>query len=160
MGHPKAGGRTKGTPNKRTEAIQEMLDRVGCSPLEGLAAISMRRVPCGTCIDDKREPTGFTRVKLPAGDHAAECAKNEGKRCSCGGFTKRECQSCGGTLWEKIDVQTKLKADAELAQYVAPKRKAIEHSAAEGQDIPTWVVVRPQPKTLPPTPSKSEKDLQ
>lgn len=150
-------GRPPGALNKRTLAIEEKLERLGCDPIAGLAMISARRVPCGTCINAKREPTGFTRVKLESGSHAEDCAKHQDKKCTCGGFTMRECQSCGGTLWEKIDVQTKLKADSELAQYVAPKRKAIEVSNPDGSLTPRYVIVRP--KTTPPTPSSGEKDL-
>lgn len=104
-----------------------------------MALIASGEVPCGTC-----HASGKTRYRIPGTDKVGE----------------RLCESCYGTLLEKVTPQLRGQMYAELAQYVAPKRKAIEHSAAEGQDIPTWVVVRPQPKTLPPTPSKSEKDLQ
>jgi predicted membrane GTPase involved in stress response len=36
----KTGGRVKGTLNKRTTDIQEMLAAVGCNPIMGLAAIA------------------------------------------------------------------------------------------------------------------------
>lgn len=36
----KTGGRIKGTPNKRTTDIQEMLESLGCSPLESMAKIA------------------------------------------------------------------------------------------------------------------------
>lgn len=34
MGHPKAGGRTKGTPNKSTREIQELAEKLECNPFE------------------------------------------------------------------------------------------------------------------------------
>lgn len=36
----KTGGRQKGTPNKRTQEIQEKLEKLGCDPIEGLARIA------------------------------------------------------------------------------------------------------------------------
>lgn len=40
-GHPKTGGRRKGTPNKATLAVTERLFALGCDPLEGLASLAM-----------------------------------------------------------------------------------------------------------------------
>ena len=34
------GGRSAGTPNKRTAEVRERLDALGCDPLEGLAKIA------------------------------------------------------------------------------------------------------------------------
>lgn len=36
----KTGGRIKGTPNRKTADIQELLDGLGCSPIEGMARIA------------------------------------------------------------------------------------------------------------------------
>ncbi len=36
----KTGGRTAGTPNKRTAELTERLAELGCDPLEGLARIA------------------------------------------------------------------------------------------------------------------------
>ena len=33
------GGRTKGTPNKRTLEVQERLQELGCDPIEGMVRI-------------------------------------------------------------------------------------------------------------------------
>lgn len=142
-------GRKKGTPNKRTEAIQEMLDRVGCNPLQGLAQISLRRVSCGTCVDEDGKPTGTTRYILPDGRHASGCKAKKGEGhggdyCSCLGISERTCLSCFGTLRERIGADLKFKADAELAQYVAPKRKAVEVTNPDGSLRPTWKVVLAQ----------------
>ncbi len=35
------GGRCKGTPNKRTMAVTEKLEALGCDPIEGMATIAM-----------------------------------------------------------------------------------------------------------------------
>ncbi len=40
-GFPKTGGRTRGTPNKKTQAVYEALERLGCHPISGLARIAM-----------------------------------------------------------------------------------------------------------------------
>jgi hypothetical protein len=67
----KTGGRVKGTPNKRTAEVQQILEQLNCNPIEGMAII----------------------------------AENV-----------------------KLDITIRLNAYKELAQYIYPKRKAIEHS--------------------------------
>jgi len=37
----KTGGRQAGTPNKRTAAITERLEAIGCDPIEGMAQLAM-----------------------------------------------------------------------------------------------------------------------
>jgi hypothetical protein len=39
-GH-KTGGRTAGTPNRKTQEISALLDSLGCDPIEGMAKIAM-----------------------------------------------------------------------------------------------------------------------
>lgn len=155
----KTGGRQKGTPNKATATLRERLQRLGCDPMEGLAFVSLRRIPCGTCIDKNRKPTGRTKFNLPEGKHAEKCRIRKGLACSCEGISDRPCQSCFGTKWEKISVETKLRADTELAAYLEPKRKAIEVSNPDGSLRPAWRVVVVGEDTTPPTPSPSEEDL-
>ncbi len=72
----KRGGRQKGTPNKRTLAVAEKLEELGCDLIEGMTRIAM---------DENTEPA--LRAQMYK----------------------------------------------ELAQYVAPKRKAIEVRGEEGQ---------------------------
>jgi len=71
----KTGGRTAGTPNKRTLNVMERLDELGCDPIEGMAKIAL----------DPQNP---------------------------------------------IELRARMFSD--LAQYVAPKRRAIDHSGSEG----------------------------
>jgi hypothetical protein len=73
-GH-KTGGRVAGTPNRKTQEVTELLESLGCSPIEGMARIAMNEA------------------------HPPELR---------------------GRMY------------AELAQYVAPKRKSVEMSAADG----------------------------
>lgn len=75
----KTGGRKKGTPNKKTQSIQDKLDKHGCDPIEGMAKI-------------------------------AKQAMDEG------------------------DMSLALSAYKEIAQYIVPKRKAIELSNEEGKE--------------------------
>ena len=37
----KTGGRSKGTPNKKTEELAQRLADIGCDPVEGMAIIAM-----------------------------------------------------------------------------------------------------------------------
>jgi hypothetical protein len=39
-GLTKTGGRKKGTPNKRTQEVTELLDSLGCNPIEGMVKIA------------------------------------------------------------------------------------------------------------------------
>jgi hypothetical protein len=41
LGHPKTGGRQKGTPNRATQDVAEKIAALGCDPIEGLAKIAM-----------------------------------------------------------------------------------------------------------------------
>jgi hypothetical protein len=37
----KTGGRKKGTPNRRTQEVVAVLERLGCDPIGGMASIAM-----------------------------------------------------------------------------------------------------------------------
>jgi len=76
-GH-KTGGRTAGTPNRKTQEISALLDSLGCDPIEGMARIAMNK------------------------EHPPELR---------------------GRMY------------AELAQYVFPKRKAVDHSGAAEEPL-------------------------
>jgi len=87
----KTGGRTKGTPNKKTLEVIERLEQLGCDPIKGMAQIAM----------DEANPPELR-----------------------------------GRMF------------SELAQYVVPKRKAIEHSTdgSSGQIVFSWL----NPSASPP----------
>ena len=91
-GH-KTGGRTAGTPNRKTREVTGLLESLGCDPIEGMAHIAM---------DEKHPP------------------------------------ELRGRMY------------AELAQYVYPKRKAVEHTGAGGELAGTPVTLNvhfvPAPK--------------
>jgi hypothetical protein len=71
----KTGGRAAGTPNRKTQEVAELLESLGCNPIEGMARIAMH---------------------------------------------------------PKTKLELRARMFAELAGYVYPKRKAVEHSTAEG----------------------------
>ncbi len=84
--HPgeRRGGRQKGMPNKRTQAVAETLEAIGLDPIRGMAEIALDKT---------------------------------------------------------IEVGVRAQMLKELAQYVAPKRKAIEHSGpSEGQRPPQIII--------------------
>ncbi len=127
------GGRQKGTPNAATRTVEEILDRLGCDPFEGMALIAMNLVPCGEC-----RGKGHKRYKLPEILQNQPCPCLKGKKADpkcwmCSGLgiqlaSERVCQSCWNDLMERCAPELRGKMYAELAQYKAPKRKAIEHS--------------------------------
>lgn len=135
------GGREKGKPNRATLEISERLARLKCDTISGLAKIALRDVPCGVCFGK-----GRTKYKLPTG---------EGEPQRIG---ERVCESCFGTLKERISPETSLKAYSELAQYEHPKRKAIEHSNPDGSLQPSWVIVEPGPDLARIKPASSGND--
>ena len=78
------GGRCKGTPNRKTQAVIDRLDALGCDPIEGMAKID-----------------------------------------------------------EKVEMSIRAQMYKELAQYVAPKRKAIEVRDEAGQSFIDALARRP-----------------
>jgi len=108
-GHKKIGGRTKGTPNKLTKEAIEILERLGCNPIEGMAKIAAGDIPCRVC-----RGKGKTLYQPARGKELAE----------------RTCESCYGSGKEIITPELSGKMYAELANYIYPKRRAIEHSGS------------------------------
>jgi len=97
----KTGGRKKGTPNKKTQEVIERLKELGCDPIEGMAKIAMGVSPCVSC-----EESGFIK------------AEEE----------KEVCPNCNGLGVLESSIELKGQMYKELAQYIAPKRKAVEIS--------------------------------
>jgi len=89
------GGRTKGTPNRKTEEAEAIARKLGCNPIEIL---------CRFAMDDWK--------KLGYNEQSSKFLTQKGE------------------LIEKplITPEIRMKAASELAQYLYPKRKAIEHS--------------------------------
>lgn len=91
----KTGGRKRGTPNKKTVAVQEQMDQLEFDPIESMIKI------CNQAMTDKNYAL------------AGQMAK-------------------------------------ELAQYVYPKRKAVEHITDEPAEWPKITInITDDPKPLP-----------
>ena len=127
------GGRKKGSIPRKSQQAAAILDKFDVDPLEKLALIADRRVPCRTCIDADRKPTGKTKFRLPEGKHAKGCTGiplHATGMCPCEGVSTRTCESCFGTLWERIPVSEMSRASSALAPYRYPQLRAIEHSGS------------------------------
>ena len=103
---PPGSGRKKGTPDKASATATQILERLGCDPISGMVMIASGEVPCGTC-----HGKGKTKVKA-----------------SDGTFFDRTCESCYGSLLEKVTPDLRGKMYAELAKYRHPQLKAVELS--------------------------------
>ncbi len=136
-GKREGAGRKAGVPNKNTRDVQEMLDRLGVNPFEGMARIASGDVSCGTCHGALK-----TRYKLPEGHHVDSCASHTGSApCNCEGIGLRTCESCYGTNKEKVTPDLRGKMYSALAEYVGSKRKAVEISNPDGSmKPPGWAV--------------------
>ena len=80
-----------------------------------MVAIAENKLPCGVC-----RGKGKTPYKLPA---------EAGEQIRIG---VRVCESCYGTLFESCSPELRGKMHAELAQYISPKRRAIDLTNSDG----------------------------
>ena len=104
------GGREKGTPNKKTQQLEEYLDAIGCDPLEVMAKIAMGEpLLCRASVNDAK----LHGVNMPKSDGDDDFIEIEMRPT----FDQR------------------MTAAKELMQYRYPKRRAIEHSGNNGSPI-------------------------
>jgi hypothetical protein len=103
-------GRPKGSVNKRTLAIAERLERLGCDPIESMAKIALGDVPCAAC-------KGEGSVRWPGSD------------------TAYRCDACQGSGRDAVPIELRAKMYIELAQYVASKRKAVDHDGSSSDQL-------------------------
>ena len=87
--------------------------QLGCDPIEGMAMIMMQRCLCPTC-------GGALQARYSIGRFGIYLDPDQGATMTC--------RTCWGTGREPISPELRGKMAAELAQYIAPKRKALEHS--------------------------------
>lgn len=127
-------GRQPGQPNRDTRTVEAIIAAKGVSPHEAMCDIVLGNVECNVCRGSL-----FTKYILEDGKHTKECSHNQKETqsdsCICNGIGTRPCASCNQTGYEKISPDLRGKMAAELAQYIAPKRKAVEHTGAEGGAI-------------------------
>lgn len=95
------GGRQKGTPNAVTKAVAAKLEAIGCDPIVGMAKIAMGTLECTLC-------------------------HGKGKHLDPSGTKHIACTSCKGSKRETVSLELQARMYAELATYVAPKRKATD----------------------------------
>jgi hypothetical protein len=120
---PPNAGRKKGTPNSATVELNALLYGMGCDPKQRLALVAMGELPCTVC-----RGSGRTKYKHIAKDGAEQ-------------ILDRICESCYGTLKEKISPDLIFRASAELLQYQLPKRKAVELTGADGAPLDNRMTV-------------------
>jgi hypothetical protein len=124
-------GRKKGTPNKDTREIAERLAALGCDPIEGMARIAQGDSPCPECHSAGKQLYSMG-IAGPYVDI------DNGKPMTCA--------KCHGTGKEPIPAKLAGEMYRELAQYIAPKRKAVEMSG----EVKTTLPVIPIPGAPPP----------
>ncbi len=56
-------GRPKGSKGKRTERVEELLERIGCDPIEGMARVAMNDVEALGLVDGETIPVTL-RAKM------------------------------------------------------------------------------------------------
>jgi hypothetical protein len=126
-------GRAKGTPNRSTQRVVDLCSEMNCDPFEVLAHAVNNTLQCGVC-----RGTGKTKFQ-PRSRAQAEAAAKLGLNLpeeEMPDGSERTCQSCWGSGLERLDPETRLHAAKELAQYLAPKRKALEIQDDQGNGIP------------------------
>lgn len=121
-------GRPKGSRNKLQLRVAEILERLGCDPIEGMALIMMQRCPCPTCAGSLR-----ARYSMCAAGPYLDPDKG----------AEMTCRTCWGSGKEPIEPALRGKMAAELAQYIAPKLRSIEHLTPPGS--PVFVMMGAQP---------------
>lgn len=105
MKKPEGSGRKKGTLNKGTYEVREKLAKLGCDPIEGMARIAL------DC------ESGFIKkLRKIVESGADEVRVNEIQNAL-------KDMNLAGSMYK------------ELAQYVAPKRKAVELSGNDGNPV-------------------------
>jgi len=132
MGHGGArpgGGRPKGSVNKATADVMAKLKALGCDPFTGMAKLASGLFPCPPCNE-----TGV----LANGE---------------------ACPACAGAGVQPVPLKIIGDMNAELAQYVAPKRKAVEMSIPDGIDVRAEFVDRPPRQTREEWLAAREREL-
>lgn len=110
-GHSKTGGRQKGSPNKRTVELTELLEKKGFNPAEKLVYVYRKAIKeykradqIADAIQKDLLSRGIPADKVNHGPSYLKIASDAAK---------------------------------ELMQYVYPKRKAVEFSGPNGEPVPT-----------------------
>jgi len=127
-GKREGAGRPAGSANKRSEEIQDLLDRLNCNPIEGMALIANGNIPCKAC-NETGQVTVLQFYKIIGKDipnWAIDSESREEMENKSSEVTV--CPSCAGEKIDPVGLGIRANMYKELAQYVAAKRKAIEVS--------------------------------
>jgi hypothetical protein len=121
-GYAKTGGRNKGATNKKTLEVIDTLTKLKCNPIEGMAKIAMDD---RTALDVKsqkmiKELRGLLKGKPELLE-----------------FFEMILAS-----WQGYAPELRAKMYSELAQYVYPKRKAVELSTDPDNPLAVQVIER------------------
>lgn len=65
----KTGGRVKGTLNKRSQAVSDLLEELGCDPIRGLAEIAMNSAEESLRFQANKELSQYIAPKLKSIEH-------------------------------------------------------------------------------------------
>ena len=137
----RVGGRKKGTPNKRTLEVMQRLEEMDCDTIEGMVNLARGDAPCLCCKDGRVTiPQYYKLIRKQMPDPKdGESLVDEADK-----FTV--CPNCGGTGFEPIEATLSGAMYKELAQYVAPKRKAVDITS-DGDKLNTGVIQVPLQQT-------------
>ncbi len=115
----KTGGRKAGAPNKKSQEVIDKLEALDCDPIEGMARIALQAEKDAS--DSFKSIIDGMNEVITEGDDDIEGVLNSifSKHVK----ERREHLMLAGGMYK------------ELAQYIAPKRKAIEMSGPDGKDL-------------------------
>lgn len=137
-GHRPGSGRPKGSICKATQDVLATAARLKCNPFEVMAWIVKGELPCSVCRGKGKtqyQPSRETRL-IDGMRVLVVNAEGEAK------LKERTCLSCYGSGKEIIAPELRGKMAGELANYLAPKRKAIEHTGSDGGPVQAAVTVK------------------
>ena len=115
----KTGGRKAGAPNKKSQEVIDKLEGLGCDPIEGMARIALQAEKDAT--DSFKSMIDGVSESIAEGSEDIESLLDSifSKHVK----ERREHLMLAGGMYK------------ELAQYVAPKRKAIEMTGPNGDNL-------------------------
>lgn len=117
----KSGGRKKGTPNKKTLKVIEILEELDYDPLR--EAIEMLRKP----------NVSYGEVMRLYNEYLNECEEQDIDATSLKEFVE-------DAMMGNLDAKDRLDAHIKLIKYVYPARKAIEISSEDEKKAPVFTI--------------------
>ena len=139
---PEAGaGRRAGVPNKiKRVPLLQKCEELGFDPEQSIIEIAQGHLDCLKCFG--RGKTFYAKNDPETGEVMIDDAGDKI-------WEERKCQSCGGTLREKLDVTDVLKARQIILDKIVPSLKQIDHSNDDGSLRPGWTMVFPKVMEAP-----------